>query len=351
MDALTWEDLLGQPLGDAVRVVVRHDRVRRFRWLFLVELALFLVLLSCLIPLWIVGSLFAGEPLVMGLGNLDERVFRWEHRLRLQLFARDGAVLHERVLTVTDDGERDRLVASVLQAADRDRMVVVQTLGTTWLATFYGGRPLMAPPQLASVDEALRTLGSHPGVEVERGADHVSVQVPAAGRSWLLATFALLVLTPFRVLSRSGREALADDWRTFRRADPTAVRVEVRASGVRWGQVRGGDVAWEDVAGGELVAVAWSQDLGGSAVVRPPRLRLVGRSGAVHAPVPLNDTLGALLADLVRAATLELRARHPALGLQFTLEGESHCGHCGTLYDLGASERCPSCGAPPTFRR
>lgn len=352
-DDLSWNDLLGHGLDGAVRVVVRHDAVTRFRWMVLVELALLLVFLACLLPVWIVASLLIGEPIGFRLDDVGAR-FTWrEHVVRLQLFDAAGRRLHERRLPIRRQEQVDGLLASVLRAADRDRMVVVQQLGAPnhqWVATFYGGRPLLAPPRLPAPDEAIRTLSVQPGLEVRRDADALVLCLPQAERSRVGAVLGLLVAGPVRALSAEGRRRLVDDWMTVRGVDAGVVRLEVRPDGVRWSRERGGRQTGErSMAGGELLGVAYGPVLaaGEDARPRPPRLRLIGRRNTVDLPTELSPDLGGVLAELVIAASLELRARHPALGLRYALEGTTHCGYCGTLYDLGTAERCPSCGAPP----
>lgn len=351
--ALAWSDLLGAPLpAGTVRVVLDHEPVRRFRWFVLVELALGSVALLCLLPLWAALSLWMGQPLGVDLTELELRFFRMEHRLRVRGQQRDGArsLLWERTLRTAD--ERDRVVASALLAAEHSRLVVVQQVAGAWAATCYGGRPLLAPPDLPSVDASAQVVEGAPGVTLTRTPTATQVRVAGRGPGRALAAFRLVLVGWLRVWSAEGRAANAADWRAARGGPPPDHLLEVQAHRIRTGIEVDGVVDWTaQVDGADLVTVTYAPALGvgDRAAPGPARLRIVGRSSTPTVEAPLPDGVGSTVALLVLAASLEHRARAPQLGLAFTLEGVTHCAYCGTLFDLGAEPRCPSCGSPPTL--
>ena len=61
MDHATLRDVLGSPMDGVCRILLRHERRSRFRWMGLVEISVGLVLCVCLIPILLIAALTGSD--------------------------------------------------------------------------------------------------------------------------------------------------------------------------------------------------------------------------------------------------------------------------------------------------
>lgn len=353
-------DVLGRPHPGVARVVLEHWRCQKFRPIAILEYSLGLLCVLCLLPLIILAALTSDTDLE--LPNIKTRFYRRWHQLRLLLLDPRG-----QPLAVVDDvpasaADGQAAVSSVLQAAEREGIVVVEAIvqggGAVREVTevWYGGRPLLAHPEEVNEERALALLRQH-GLEIESRPDALYiVEKPlplTTGQrilGWLLVPV-VLPLAPLLALSEQGRRSMrhfAADLRAGR--SQTQRVVCVRAESITTYQEREQkSERWDEhiIDGAELLGITFSPTLGyDEAVTRSPAtLRLIGRRGSATLPLSRARDAERALRDLLVAATLRLREARPELGLLGRGPTPTRCPFCAALFVMEPGSRCPSCGA------
>jgi hypothetical protein len=292
----------------------------------------------------------AGED---GLEFLSfSRLFRHWHDLHFTAVNAQGDVLAATNTRLVDQVEGDALLAAILSAADRQGVMVVESIGqqtATPVHLWYGGRPLLAPASLATADRIFTQLQGH-GCTVAQ--DEVSTQLhfespPRAKPQLVIQLISLVVGFPL-LLSVSYRRALRSAWHELRgRGQPVwSLRVQADEVVSRHEQ---GDVVYQQqrVAGHRILGFAWSLVLsyGNKAEISGPHLRVALVDGFATLDVPKE--LAPDVRDLLTRASLDWRARHPELGLPHGDAPATRCPYCGALYIFTPGAGCPSCGGWP----
>lgn len=353
-------DVLGRPNPGVARVVLEHWRCQKFRPIAILEYSLGLLCVLCLLPVIILAALTSDTDLE--LPNIKTRFYRRWHQLRLLLLDPKGqplAVVDE-VPTTAEIGQA--AVASVLAAAEREGIVVVEVIvqgaGAVREVTevWYGGRPLLAHPEEVNEERATALLRQH-GLEIESRSDSLLiVEKPlplTTGQrilGWLVAPL-LIPIAPLLWLSEQGRRSLRHFFTDLRAGRSQTERVVcVRAESITTYQHRTAkDERWDEhiVDGAELLGVTFSPTLGyDEAVTRSPAtLRLIGRRASATLPLTRAKNAERALRDLLVAATLRLREARPELGLLGRGPTPTRCPFCAALYVMQPGSRCPSCGA------
>ncbi len=330
------EDL---PQG-TVRIEVQHHLRRRFRWLFLLEVLLSLLTCLCLVPLVLLLAVAAEDTPDFDLERLwGRRWHRW-HGVEVVFQARGATELGRVHLDPLDEEAGDGVLAAVLQAANQAGLVVVETLASEVLATFFGGRPALASPVAVDAGAAARTLTGS-GAVVTRSAEGLEVSLSDRRRNRFAAGLGVVVGLPLTGWTRAGRAGLAQGLLDALGTPPGALMIAVDSDALRVRRVRGDTESWAlTAARSEWLGVVWGPTLGYAPVVRRrAQLRVVTRAGTVRLDPGRDPGLGPPLRDLLWAA---------AAGLEPGSEDRaSHCPFCGTLYPFVPGCRCPSCGAPP----
>ena len=129
-------DLYGAHRGEVARIILRHERRQAFRPLFLVELALAVLLFVCAIPFILLVTLLAGD-LEIEPPTLRARMYRHWQVIVVELMGADNTPLASHTETPRTAAEADALVASILEVAHRERLVVVQLIAREHAATWY----------------------------------------------------------------------------------------------------------------------------------------------------------------------------------------------------------------------
>lgn len=352
-------DVLAHLPPGTTRLVLRHERRARFRWLSLLELTLKLgfvvVLCACLLIVALAAAVLSeGDA---DLGGLDPvsilrvRFYHRWHELVLVALAADGSVLAEAAHAPADEREGRAAAASVLAAADRDGLVVVETLGgavAETLEAWYGGQPLLAHPEVRDAARSADAL-RRAGYEVRAGDDRVQVVKPEGRRSALWAFFRLgveLVLMPLLFWQAAYRHGVRETWRDLSGVAPGRWVLSVGRDGrLATHRERAGEVEpGVDLDGRDLLGIAWSATLAYDPDVtrREPSLRLVGRDQTHVLREGLPAAEGRALRDFTLATALESWA-----GIPSTTTRPTRCPYCGNLYVFSPGTGCPSCGAHP----
>lgn len=348
---LSLADVLGRPMDGVARVVLEHRRRERFRPIAILELGLGLVCVACLLPVIILIAVF-GESDVE-LPTLSGRFYHRWHELRVMLLDPHGRVLAGVSHTPATEADGQAVVASVLAAAQRERVAVIETIGgavNETLEVWYGGRPLLAHPDEVVEAQATAML-QQVALEVITRPDEVSIIEEHPLLHPVLAVLLLVVLLPFAPLLyfvpngvRAYRLLLQD----IKRAPPAHKIISVRAESIRTHMERGPDRWMEQVLDGrDLIGITFSPTLGYDRDVTrsAASLRFIGRSRTTTLPVTRAAEAGRALRDLLVAATLRLRRSRPELGLLGEGPVAAHCPFCAALYVMEPGSRCPNCGA------
>jgi len=349
-------DVLGRPMPGVARVVLEHWRCQKFRPIAILEYSLGLLCLLCLLPLLIIAALMTETDLE--LPNVRTRFYHRWHQLRLLLLDTHGQVVASIDHVPADADQGYAAVASVLDAAQRERIVVVEVICNGVLRevaeVWYGGRPLLAHPEEANEERAAALLRQH-GLEVSKEPDSLLITSkprPISGGQrvlgWLMVPL-VLPFVPFLLLSDNGRRAVRHSWADLRAGQPqTRTVVCVRAESLTTYRERTGE-RWDEqiLDGAELLGITFSPSLGYDKNVTPApaTLRLIGRRKSTVLPIQSAGDSERALRDLLVAATLRLRRERPELGMLGTGPQPTRCPFCAALYLMEPGSRCPSCGA------
>jgi hypothetical protein len=352
------DDLLGSRLDGVARVQVVHLRRRRFRWLSLIELAIGLVfailLLACLLVVFVLMAVlgeadFDAED--MGSVFPTPRFFTYWHELQVRFLDKAGTVLSEHTLQPRDAGEGDGVVGSVLNAADRVGLVVVECLGDSpreTLEVWYGGQPLLAHPERREEETCSEELGRR-GWEIEVGEGRVRLQrrsKPAGKVGALLGWLGHLLGLPLLFWRGAHRARLGRHWKDLSGVEPALHTLVVDRGGVRVDSTRAGETLFEhQVDARDLLGIAHSATLGFDRDVtrHKPTLRLIERSHGTEVPRSLvPGSSGKLVRD-----HLIVSAQRLWEGIPGTSQRPTRCPYCGGTYVFEAGVTCPTCGAPP----
>lgn len=353
MQAASLDVVLARPMDGVARVILEHHRMERFRWMAIVELTLGVACLICLLPLIILIALFSEADLE--IPSIGGRLYHRWHELRVTLLDPWARPLAYAAHVPTDAEAGRAAVAAVLAAADRNGLVVVETLagGVSEVAeVWYGGRPLLAHPEEHDERHAASVLQAA-GLEIHTSADEVVLVDPGVryslGQRVLGASLGLLAipLLPLLLLSDSGRRGIRHFWLNLRGASPERRVVTIRPELIKTHREREGESWDEDVVDGrDILGITFSPSLGYDRDVtrHAATLRLVGRTHSRALDLPGAATSGRTLRELIVAATLRLRSSDAALGLSNQVQG-TRCPFCAALYVMQPGSRCPSCGA------
>lgn len=338
------------------RIVLEHWRCEKFRPIAILEYSLGLLCLLCLLPLIIIAALMTETDLE--LPNVRTRFYRRWHQLRLLLLDAHGQVIASIDYVPSDADQGYSAVASVLDAAGRERVVVVEVIVNGAVRevaeVWYGGRPLLAHPEEANEERASAFLQGR-GLEVVREKDALLIRSkpkPITGGQRVLGWLMLPLVLPFvplLLLTENGRRAVRHSWADLRAGGPqTCTVVCVRAESLTTYRERR-DERWDEqvIDGAELLGITFSPSLGYDKNVtpEPATLRIIGRRKSAVLPLQGANETERALRDLLVSATLRLRKERPELGLLGAGPQPTRCPFCTALYLMEPGSRCPSCGA------
>lgn len=356
MQALGLSDVVGRPMRGVARIALEHWRCQVFRPIAILEYAVLFICLICLLPLILLAALFSETDLE--LPSIKTRFYRRWHQLRVILLDPGGQVLSVADSVPATEELGYAAVASVLDAAQREQVVVVESIvdggAREVMEVWYGGRPLLAHPEEVNEERAASLLRTH-ALRLESERDVLSIIEESAPLArgqriwgWLLLPL-ILPLVPFLLLSPASRRSLRHAWADLRgSAERSRTVVQVRAESIATFRERGSE-RWDEhvIDGSDLLGITFSPTLGYDANVTryPASLRLIGRRHSTA--LPLSRARGAerALGDLLVAATLRLRSARPELGLLGPGPRPTRCPFCAALYLMEPGSRCPSCGA------
>lgn len=338
------------------RVGLEHWRCQRFRWVAILEYSLAFLCLLCALPLIILAIVFSDTDIE--IPNIRARFYQRWHQLRVLLFDARGQPLACVDFVPGDEATGYRAVASILHAAMREQVVVVESIvqgGAREVAEiWYGGRPLLAHPEELNEERSAAVLRQH-GVEIVTEPDTLRVieaSERATGAQRVFGTILFVLCAPlFLVLAFSpeGRRRVRHAWADVRaKGPPPRAVVEVRAESLRTYHARG-DERWDEqiVDGSDLLGITFSPSLGYDENVsrQAASLRLIGLQRSSTLPLRRAQQAERALRDLLLAATLRLRRARPELGLAGHGPAPTRCPFCAALYLMDPGARCPSCGA------
>jgi hypothetical protein len=350
-------DLLTQPHQDVVRLRLRHERMRKFRWLVILELLVAIPVFCCVIPLMVLALFSDGDgDLFIELPALSGRRYDTWHALVLELLDREGKVTQELRHRPTSQAEGEDLVAAVLAAADRHGLVVVEAIGGELASVaelWFGGQPLLAHPERLDRPQLGARLEAA-GFAIDEAPDRVLLKRSYAGHGRLAALLLLvLAYVPLTLLlfwHRPWRHSLANCWDDVLGRPDGWCEVEIGATRMDVRRKRGARVFQElRVDGFDLLGITFSPTLGYDADVRHhgATLRCVGRMRTVRMDIPAAPQEGRALRDYLVATVLALRAEKPELGLSGAGSRPTRCPWCSALYVFSPGQNCPSCSGWP----
>jgi hypothetical protein len=349
---VAFADLLGTPLRGATRIVLRHERRSEFRWMGVLETVLIVFFFFCVLPILLVLMLLSGgnNDFELDADRNQDRFTRWWHEIVLTLYGADGRPIAELKHVPRTRAEGESIVASVLAAASREGVVVVETLGSREVAeVWYGGRALLTHPDHLDVAGAIETL-KRSAIDVEDRDGVITLRRKAPVRSplvgWAIIT-ALVVLFPLLLFKGPKTAFRIARWDT-QGVPPGEHTMVLRPDRIEYRVTRRGITLDEQVVDlRHLLAVSYSPTYGygGRCERFPPHLRLVGRHATTELPFTLPEADGAAMRDVLVGGLLHVRTQNPTTELPGLHIGATRCPFCGTLYELGPGVRCPSCGA------
>jgi hypothetical protein len=320
----------------------------------LIELAFFVVL--CLVLLVCIAIFFL-LSLVLGegdapLGDVElptVRFYRHWHELVIRCQDAKGDLINELSHSPASADEGRALLASMLSAASRAGIVLVETLGkpaSETLEVWYGGQPLLGHPELRDGEQLAATLAKG-GFEVSSTGDASEIRKRGKPRGKFGAAFSLaagLLLFPFLFWQGSFRKSLAKTVLDLKGVEPEVWILALHSDrSLTVSRERNGEVELDHtVDARDLLGVAYSATLGyDRGVTRSaPGLRLVARDETLGLTAVSTHHLGRALRDMILVTAMERWEGIPA-----TTTRPTRCPYCGTLYVLAANVTCPSCGA------
>jgi hypothetical protein len=316
-----------------------------------VELGLSLLVCVCALPILVALFVVSGQ-VPLGEGGDDDpgfmeralrRLHSHHHDLVLSFYAAEGGLLAETRHTPRHEAEGEAVVGALLQLAQSEGLVVVELLAPAEVAcVYYGGAPLLALP--ADIDPQkdrarLDVAGFH--TELVGGGVRITQQGERRSRFGAFLLFCLLlVLLPIVLLTRGGREVLADVWADLRGLEAEEV-VLTLGSSLRYQRRRGESVRdSRDYDLGSLLAVRFGPELGYDREVsrREARLSLWAVGEVRRLPLKLGSA-GWPLRNLLLATALQAHSADTRAA------SVTRCPYCATQYALSAHTRCPRCGA------
>ncbi len=347
MTAPALASILQHPLQGIVRVEVEHVRTRRFRLLFLVEVALAVLLSLIVIPLLILLAVFGDADALPtpSFESLGQRAWVTWRESRVSLIDVYGRAVGSAVTKVDTVASGDRMLGQVLAHANSGRVAVVERVdGGVVSAVWFGGQPLMLGPEAIDEARAWRVL-QHEGVQLEddgRGRCVITLRKEPPGRLGGVVGFVLLL--PLSLWTVHGRERLASLWAAAR-GQATTVCFEVDPHGVSYRKTRGAvEIDRARIDRTDLLGVSHAVLLtpAPTVAVRGPFLRLQTADSAVVLDIERDADIGRALRDAIVGAAHRLWT-----GLSRT-GAPAHCPYCATLYPYAPGVNCPNCGAAPS---
>lgn len=349
-------EVLDQPLDAVCKVVLQHSRRSTFRWLVLLEVLVFGLLLCCALPFLILMFILGIGPEIPGIDELLRgRAFYHWHELRLTCAGPKNQIIHQVMERVANKEEGDALVAAIFRCAEAHGLVVQQRIGAQNIATWYGGQPLLSDPMSKS-GESRSKLWERFGGQIISGDETTELRILCRPTSRILALLALVGLGPILWPFAKGRSFLQEMLDNLKGEAPWEWVFEVGAEVLTGKQVRAISRSEQlllrhehRVLGGDLLAIGFGASLGFDKYVsqRRPQLRWVCREETIEWPLPEDIDLGKALRDLLVTATLERRAQRPELELRFTRSADTRCTACGHPFIFKPSASCPACNTPP----
>ena len=240
------------------------------------------------------------------------------------------------------------MLGSVLNAAAREGLVVVESLGDSpreTLEVWYGGQPLLAHPERRDEETCAAELGKR-GWTVELEEEHVELRraaKPAGKVGAFFSTCGTLVLLPLLFWHAAYRDRLRRHWRDLTGVAPRQHRIRIDRQAIELETTRAGESLYDHrVDARDLVGIACSPTLDYDREVtrRRAHIRLHERAHAVEIPRWIGS--GKVLRD-----QLIVSAQRLWTGLPGTNQRPTRCPYCGNTYVFAPGVTCDSCGAPP----
>lgn len=340
--------VLQHSLAGVVRMEVEHRRCRRFRFLFLIEVAIGIVLSLIIIPLMIVFWLVSDVPGDLPLPSFESLGRRMWVRWRetwVRLIDVQGGVVAQASARIESTEQGDQVLGQILAHAHAGRIAVVERLDQGVVsAVWFGGQPLMLGPEHTDEARAWRILQAE-GVSLhDDGAGRCSITLTKAPPPRLGSLVSAVVLFPIFVWTADGREQLAQSVAGVRQ-HPTQVCFEIDTDGIVYRRTRGSDeLERRRIDRTDLLGIGHAAVLtaGPTVAIRGPFLRLQTAQSAVVLDVVRDAELGRALRDALVGAAHRLWTGLSNSG------APAHCPYCATLYPYAPGTGCPNCGAPPT---
>lgn len=343
-----FQDILSTPFPDAVRYVLKHEQKKSFRWLFIIELLLFILLFICLIPIMIIVLILSGgehgDVDFNLFDRLDGRMYRRWMELSFLQKDKDGKILVEATTIPEDQATRDAAIGSVLHVAQAEKMVVVETLGESLseiLNVWYGGNPFLSSPTRMSPEMTSRIFKEHQ-IKEEQEKTRWSISIPDQRNSRIGAFFILFFFGIFLIFTEKGRRSFSRHWKLLIYKQRVETKISVDKHGIYYKRQQGETIfSPRQFSAQEILGVTWSATMAAGKSPRriSPRLRIIERTHTTD--FILDAALGKAISDRITSALIELGAGQKMFALK------THCPFCGALYNLEEQESCSSCGAPP----
>ena len=342
-----FQDILANPANDATKYILQYTQKRAFRWLFVVEVLVGILMFLCLLPVIVLLTIFLGQHIHIDFAQLNQieyRIYRKWVELSFLQKDKDGNVLAQSTYVPIDQQGLDAAVASVLMVAQNQERVIVESIGdelSEILTVWYGGSPYLASPTRMSPEITTALFNTH-NLKEDTQKESWSIEIPDETQSRIEAFFFLLFGGFFMIWSSEGREQGSRLWRILRHNQQLLTHFSVNKEGITFQRRQGATVlSTKFFSTQEIVGISWSATLkmGNQPYRSTPKMRIIERSRTME--FRINEEIGKALSDRILCALLEFGAD------QHTFALRTHCPFCGTLYNIEEHECCISCGAAP----
>ena len=355
--APTLDDILNTPIPNVTRLVIQHIPKRTFRWLGLIEISVLVLAFCCIVvPAFI--AIFVLTRGSIGFGSMDlkfpelDRFHYIWHEVDIRALDAEGNewVRHRQRFENADSAHL--LIGSILHAASKQGIMVVETIGDTLSSQtirWYGGRPLMMRPEVASSDLLWSRL-QQARCTRHLGAETTEIRYAEAhtGRLTLaLRILGMSLLFPILFLANN-RRALRYAIAEYKTGAPHTWHFKCSATHIQLSRTCGELVQWaHSIEGHTLLGVAWAPSLsyGRRACLESPTLQFSSLNQRQCIFVP--EALGRTLAEYLAVEHVRRQAAHPDLGPLNDAAPATRCPYCGAIYIFAPGEGCASCGGWP----
>ncbi|MFO7565067.1 MAG: hypothetical protein R6X02_20645 [Enhygromyxa sp.] len=344
------QQLVASSWQQVSRVLLHQTRKRRLRLIALLELPFFVIYwIFAAIATLIINLLASSADDMADLSLPAPRFWTYWQEIEVVLVAPDGNVVARAQARPRTTAEAFAVIATLLDAAHRQGVMVIQTVEGQVIERWYGGQPLLAAP--AALDRAVAeaTVRSAHLLPTSTATNYAICRQsePISKASNLLFLGLYLLFWPCLIFMADMRRSFRRTLVEFQTGCTEGTVLEITRDGMLHCRSEQGPrkTPHFSIAAPQLLAISFAPALLADRDVTrtAPRLRFVTTGETFEFPLHLDGTQGAALRDLLVAAALYYW--HDVVTIA---QRASHCPYCGSTYVFTIGQPCPSCGGWPT---